>query len=222
MAILVVIVVAAAIPLAVIGDRNKTVVCFGDSLTAESDGAIAGFLDFQGYTVQNAAIAGSGLLDTNINWLDNGRQMIARYDPSIVTVEFIGDYGFAGTPPGVPAYSPIFYTDWAARAQQLEDILTSRGAKVYWVIGPPVANPTIETVITNLDRIYKNLHAPNTSSGHPPLIDVTPALTGNKGVYTEYLPGKGGVPVEVRTPDGTHFTLYGIALFGRAVAEAIA
>jgi len=222
MSILVVVVVAVAIPLAVIGDRNKTVVCFGDSLTAESDGAIAGFLDFQGYTVQNSAIAGSGLLDTNIDWLNIGHQMIAKYDPSVVTVEFIGDYGFAGTPPGVAAYSPTFYTDWAAKAQQLEDILTSRGAKVYWVIGPPVANPTIQTVITNLDRIYEGLHAPNTASGRPPLIDVTPALTGNKGVYTEYLPGKGGIPVEVRTPDGTHFTLYGIALFGRAVAEAIA
>jgi hypothetical protein len=140
----------------------------------------------------------------------------------VVVVEYVGDYGFLGERPGVGAHTPAFYAQWAAQAQQLEDILTSRNATVYWVIGPPVSNPINEAAIITLDQIYEHLHAPNTSSGRPPLIDATPALTGGTGRYTEYLPGPGGTPVEVRTPDGTHLTLYGIALLGRVVAQAIA
>ena len=103
----------------------------------------------------------------------------------------------------------------------MEDVLTSRGATVYWVIGPPVANPMLQGIIATLDHIYEHLHAPNTASGRPPLIDVTPAMTGGTGVYREDLPGPGGLPIEVRTPDGTHFTLYGTTLYGRAIAAAV-
>jgi len=222
LAALVVVVAAIAAPLAVLGSQRKQVACFGDSLTAEGVGAIADYLDFQGYAVHSEAAAGSGLLDTQVHWLDHARYVVAQLDPSVVTVEFIGDFGYFGAPPGVQLNTPTFYRDWAAVSQQLENILTSRGARVYWVVGPPVQNPTIQTTITNLDRIYAHLHAPNTASGRPPLINVTPALSGPGGAYTEFLPGPGGVPVEVRTPDGTHFTLYGVALFGQAVAEAIA
>ncbi len=176
---------------------------------------------FLGYDLQPAALSGSGLLDTQVNWVAHGRQLIAQYGPSVVVVEFIGDYGFLGERPGVAPYTPAFYQQWGEVAQQLEDVLTSRGAKVYWVIGPPLSNPVTEAALVRLDRIYEHLHAPNTESGHPLLIDVTPALTGGTGRYTEDIPGAGGVPVEVRTPDGTHFTLYGAVLYGRAIAQAI-
>ena len=222
MSVATLVVAAIVAPLVVLGNQKKTVAMMGDSLTAMSVGAVAAYLDFQGYSVQSGALAGSGLLDTQVDWLAHAREIVARSDPSVVVVEYVGNYGFLGERPGVGAHTPAFYAQWAAQAQQLEDILTSRNAKVYWVIGPPVSNPINEAAIVTLDRIYEHLHAPNTASGRPPLIDVTPALTGGTGKYTEYLPGPGGTPVEVRTPDGTHFTLYGIALFGRAVAEAIA
>jgi hypothetical protein len=220
-AALVVVVAAIGIPLGVLGAQKKTVVLMGDSLTAISAPVITPYFSFLGYDVQPAALAGSGLLDTEVNWLAHGQQLIDQYDPSVVVVEFIGDYGFLGERPGVGAHTPAFYQQWGQVAQQLEDILTSRGAKVYWVIGPPVTNPVNEQAIITLDRIYEHLHAPNTASGHPLLFNVTPALTGGTGRYTEFLPGPGGVPVQVRTPDGTHFTLYGAALFGRAIAQAI-
>lgn len=215
----VIVVAAVAAPLAVLEAQKKTVVMLGDSLTAESYWAAADYLG-QGYTVQPAAIGGSGLLDTQVNWVARSQQVIDDTNPSVVVAEFIGDYGLLGERPGVVAHSPAWYEQWAQVAQQMEDVLTSRGAKVYWVIGPPVQDPANNQAIVELDKIYANLHAP-TASGHPPLINVTPLLTGGTGKYTEDLPGPGGTPVEVRTPDGTHFTVYGIALFGKAVAEAI-
>jgi len=220
LAVAVIVVAAITVPLVVV-NSNKTVVLLGDSLTNESSTTIASFLEVRGYSVHPEAIPGSGLLDTEVHWLARGRQCIAQYDPSVVTVEFIGDFGLLGAPPGVQVNTPTFYQDWARVAQQLEDILTSRGAQVYWVVGPPVAVPTVQTTITNLDLIYEHLHAPNTASGRPPHINVTPALTEPGGRYAEYLPGPGGTPIEVRTPDGVHLTLYGIALFARAIAEGI-
>jgi len=212
---------AVATPLGILGAQKQKVVLMGDSLTAESSLNTALFLSPLGYEVQSAALGGSGLLDTKVNWVANARALVAQDDPNIVVVEFIGDYGIYGTPPGLVNHSLSFYADWAKVAQQLENVLTSRGATVYWVIGPPVAIPANSAAIAILDHIYEHLRAP-TPSGHPPTINVTPALTGGTGKYTEYLPGPNGTPVEVRTPDGTHFTAYGVALFSRVIAEAIA
>ncbi len=220
-ALLVALAAAVATPLAALGSQRQTVVLMGDSLSAISAPLIGPYFDLLGYDLRPATLSGSGLLDTEVDWPAHARALVAQDDPSVVVVEFIGDYGFLGTRPGVAAHSPEFYAQWAAVAQQLEDILSSRGARVYWVLGPPVSNPVNEAAIVTLDRIYERLHAPNTASGHPLTIDVTPALTGGTGRYTEYLPGPGGVPVQVRTPNGTHFTLYGAALFGRAIAQAI-
>jgi uncharacterized protein len=216
----VIIVAAVAAPLAVLEAQKKTVVMMGDSLTAEAYWAAADYLG-QGYNVQPAAIGGSGLLDTEVNWVARSRQVIDDSNPSVVVAEFIGDYGLLGERPGVAVHSLAWFQQWAQVAQQMENVLTSKGATVYWVVGPPVQDPANNAAIVELDKIYANLHAPNTASGHPPLINVTPLLTGGTGKYTEYLPGPNGKPVEARTPDGTHFTLYGIALFGKAVAEAI-
>ena len=217
-----IVAIAITVPLAVLEHQRKTAVLIGDSLTAESAPSISVYLQARGYSVYPEAISGSGLLDTEVDWLARGREFIAQYNPNVVTVEFIGDFGFLGTPPGVQGNTPTFYRDWAAAAQELENILTSRGAQVYWVIGPPVENPALQTTITNLDYIYEHLHAPNTASGTPLLINVTPALTEPGGKYTEYLPGPGGgAPIQVRTPDGIHLSMYGVAIFGRAIAEGI-
>lgn len=220
LAVAVVVVAAITVPL-VVANSHKTAVLLGDSLTNESSTTISSFLEVRGYSVHPEAIPGSGLLDTEVHWLSRGRQFVSEYDPSVVTVEFIGDFGYLGAPPGVQVNTPSFFQDWARVAQQLEDILTSRGAQVYWVVGPPVAVPSIQTTITHLDRIYAHLHAPNTASGRPPLIDVTPALTEHGGRFTEYLPTSGGTTVEVRTPDGIHLTIYGIVLFARAIVDGI-
>lgn len=220
LAAFVIVVAAVAAPLVILGAQKKTVVMMGDSLTFESYQAAAAYLG-QGYSVQPNAIGGSGLLDTQVNWVARAQQVIADSNPSLVVVEFIGDYGLLGERPGVAAHSLAWFEQWGQVAQQMENVLTSRGATVYWVVGPPVQDPANNQAITELDKIYANLHAPNTASGHPPLINVTPLLTGGTGKYTEYLPGPDGAPTQVRTPDGTHFTLYGIALFGKAIAEGI-
>jgi hypothetical protein len=216
----VLVVVAVGVPLGVLESQPTTVGIVGDSLSAESLPALQAYLNVYNDKVDAVAQPGSGLLDTEVDWAAHARRLVAQDDPRIIVVEFIGDYGFLGARPGITSGSPAFFSAWAAAAQQLEDILASKGATVYWVIGPIVANPRLQAIISGLDTIYSHLNVPG-SSAHPPLIDVTPALTGGTGRYTEFLKSPGGLPIAVRTPDGTHFTLYGTTLYGRAIAQAV-
>ena len=166
------------------------------------------------------AVNGAGLLDTSPDWLVSARKMVADFDPTVVVVEYVGNYAVFGGPlPGVTVYSPAFYRDWSQRAQRLEEILTSRGATVYWVLGPPIAPAVPEAGIQRLDAIYEHLKAPG--GGPPPFIDITPAVTGGTDRYHMSLPGPSGRSIKVHLPDGVHFTPYGYSLMARAIADGI-
>lgn len=201
---------------------TKTVVLIGDSLLNEAAPDIAGALQQQGYTVDaSLAVKGAGPLDTQINWLAKARQLVTQEDPSLVVVEYVGNYAVFGGIKGISVYTRPFYRLWGEASQHLEDILTARGASVYWVIGPPVGPKAPNEGIKIFDKIYAHLHAPNTPSGRVPLIDVTPEVTGGTGHYVEFLPGPNGNKEEVREPDGVHFTTVGSALFANAIVRAL-
>ena len=106
-------------------------------------------------------------------------------------------------------------------AQFLEDVLASRGAQVYWVIGPPLAKPFNQMKLTTLDSIYESLHAPNDASGSPPIINVVNAFSAPNGGYSADLPGPDGTFVQMRLPDGIHFTSAGIARYADIVAQSL-
>ncbi|GEM_PF-2212143 len=209
----------AALPRA--SGSTRRVVLMGDSLLAQASTDIAHRLARLGDRVDaSAAYPGAGLLDTRIDWLGIAARLVRTERPAAAVVEYVGNYGVYGSIPGVRVYSAAFYSRWAAAAQRLEDILASRGATVYWVIGPPVAPRAAEAGIVHLDRIYQHLHRPGSSSP-PPLIDVTPALSGGTGHYREFLPGRHGRPVQVRLADGVHLSAAGAALFARVVVAAL-
>ena len=200
----------------------KTVLCVGDSLTSGAAQALNDQLQAKGFDPVLHAIPGSGLLDTKVNWADQARQLVAQFNPDVVVVEFIGDYGLLGERPGVAINSPPFFAQWGSAAQQLEDIFTSGGAQVYWVLGPPVAQPVGEHELVSLDYIYQVLRAPNTTSGRPLTIDAVRPFSAPGAGYSEFLPGPNGLPVQIRTPDGTHLTVAGNSLFAHTVATAVA
>jgi hypothetical protein len=84
-----------------------------------------------------------------------------------------------------------------------------------------VQQPQGEQNLRELDSIYKDLEAPDTGSGHPPIIDLNPAFGGPADTFNEYLSGPHGTQVQVRTPDGTHLTLAGAEVFGRVIARDV-
>jgi hypothetical protein len=221
-AVLAVTVALAPRPSAAAPATTKTVVVMGDSLVAEAVGDLTADLHGAGWHVDaTGAVPGAGLLDTRVSWLATAKALVARDHPAAAVVEYVGNFGVYGAPAGVTAYSPRFYALWDRAAQRLEDALAAGGATVYWVIGPPVAPRQNEAGIVVFDKQYALLHAPDTASGHPPLIDVTPALTGGTGRYGASVPGPGGRIVRVRRADGVQLTADGKALFAAVVARAV-
>ena len=224
----VLLLVAAVVALGVIGGwlwvnraHGERVMAIGDSLMVQAGPAVTQELSAQGYDVQVHAVPGSGLLDTKDDWAQMASSLVASFNPDIVIVEFIGDYGLFGERPGIPPDSVQFFNAWRFAAQRLEDILTAQHAQVYWVLGPPVAQLSGEMRLATLDHIYETLDAPNTGTGHPPTVDLTPDFSASRGGYTEYLHGPHGTSVQIRQPDGTHLTLAGGLLFGRVVGRDV-
>ncbi|MGH9008116.1 MAG: hypothetical protein ACRDV6_10490 [Acidimicrobiales bacterium] len=214
---------SAVLPLEIAeAQTTKTVVLMGDSLLNEGAPDITAALEKEGYSVDSSlAVNGAGILDTQIHWLAKARRLINDEDPSVVVVEYVGNYAVFGGVKGISVYSRPFYTLWGQASQRLENVLTARGASVDWVIGPPVGLKVPEEGIKVFDRIYAHLHAPNTPSGRVPLIDVTPAVTDGTGHYTASVSGPDGHMVQVRQSDGVHFTDYGASLFANAIVSAL-
>jgi uncharacterized protein len=222
LAIMAVLGAAIGIAFAVTGGSATAVLSIGDSLTYQSAPVLIQDMRAQGDSPDIHAVPGSGLLDTKVNWQERARQYISQENPKIVVVEFVGDYGLFGEPPGVPPHSTAFYQQWAARAQELEYILASRGARVYWVIGPPMRNAVEEDQVVRIDDIYAHLHVPGSSTATAPLINTTAEFGTSDGGYTPTLPGPDGQPVQVRLPDGIHFTPAGVSLFAKILSNAVA
>ncbi len=221
-AVALVIVVGATIGVILANETHgERVLCIGDSLMFQAVPAMTAALGSKGYDVRFNAVPGSGLLDTRYDWLETAKGLVADFNPDIVVAEFIGDYGLLGMRPGVPPNSQAFFDAWRVAAQQMEDILTKRHAQVYWVIGPPVAQPVGQHNLTILDQIYQTLVAPDTDSGRPPVIDMNSAFSAPGGGYTASIRGPQGQSVQVRTSDGTHLTPAGEDLFAQVVAQAV-
>jgi len=201
---------------------HRKVLLVGDSITGQSAGAATADLQHEGYQVQVAAGPGTGLLDTKFDWLGRMRQLVARYQPDIVVVEFVGNYGLFGTRPGIADGTPQFYAAWAAAAQQATDILSSGHAQVYWVLGPPMARPANEAKLRALDVIYLGLRAPGSPARRPFFVDEVKPFSDAQGAYLASVVGPDDKPVPLRTPDGVHLAVpAGTQRFADALTAAI-
>jgi hypothetical protein len=225
-----VVVAAVVVPLYFVASTGgaratggKKVLLVGDSLTAQSSPVTSSRLEARGYDVKVVAIPASGLLDTDpgINWSARIKSLVSTFNPDVVVVEFIGNYGYFGLRPGVVDRSPTFYRQWAAAAQSAENVLASRHAVVYWVIGPPVESAAEESQLVTVGRIYAHLKVPYARSGPPPTIDMVAPFAGPNGQYTPSKVTPDGSVVQLRTPDGTHLTPAGQLRFGDTVAGAV-
>ena len=183
---------------------HRKVLLIGDSIMQQAGPAATGDLSREGYQAQVQAYFGTGLLDTRFDWLGKMRQLVDQYRPDIVVVEFVGNYGGFGTRPGISEMSPQFYAAWATAAQQATDILTSRHAQVYWVLGPAMGKTALQARATALGRIYLGLQAPASPARHPLFVDEVKPFTDAQGQYIAWTVVGDGPPVPLRLPDGLH------------------
>ncbi len=201
---------------------HRKVLLIGDSIMQSAGPAATGDLQRQGFQVQVVAYFGTGLLDTKFDWLSRMRSLVAQYQPDIVVVEFVGNYGLFGTRPGIADGTPQFYAAWASAAQQATDILSSDHAQVYWVLGPPMAKQAMEQKVMTLDSIYLALRAPTSPARRPLFVDEVKPFVDAQGRYLPSIVGPDGKQIPLRMPDGVHLAVpAGTQRFADAITAAL-
>lgn len=179
------------------------------------------------YTVHNAGVNGSGLLTPGFyDWPEHLAEELARTDPDVVVVLFIGNYTdepdqYWRRPDGTAIQdkaSEAFARAWAEQAEAFMEQLAATDAEVIWVLPPPMAVTDAEVVVEHLRRVDQEL-AERWPQVH--LVDGRAALDGPDGEWVAELPVNGGPPRPVRTPDTVHLTAAGQTLMAQAIAPVV-
>lgn len=227
-AVLAVVLVASVAPACGLFDSPVEVLLIGDSIMSQAgehvEDALEARADIDEAHVKNAGRNGSGLLTPDVyDWHAEAEEMIERYEPQIVVVLFIGNYTDDepyrlddGTP--VEGYTPEFFAAWGREADRLMEIVTARGAQVWWVQPPPMATEEGARRVTELRATYDALAARWPGTG---LIDGTAVLSEPGGGYAEALPDQQGVMRPVRTADTVHLAPYGAQRLAKSIADAV-
>ena len=227
-AILVVLALVAGIASTGCGlfDKKVDVLFIGDSIMNQSGlFGEAYLLEQPGVgraSTRVEAVNGTGLLTPALyDWQAKARDLIDTYKPKVVVVLFIGNYsdtdlwtGTNGKP--VPNdYGPVFFEEWGKQAEKLTTTLSAGGAKVDWVLPPPLAGDEGQRRETGMRQTYLDLltRVPKIA-----LIDAIPVLGGPKGEWVWRRPGVDGGEVTVRQGDSVHLTDDGGRLLARQMA----
>ena len=112
----------------------------GDSIAAQAVGPALDTLSEMGFETRLDARWGSGLLDSDPDWMALARRHAASFDPALVLVLFYGNYsqpvvGLSGLP--IEAGSAASLELWAERARQFTEVFTGTGVPVSWISPPP-------------------------------------------------------------------------------------
>ena len=178
----------------------------GDSITSNYTDYAKPVLEAEGYAVYEDVVAGSGLLDANECHGQEATSILTTQDPDVVVFDNVGNYGFF--PKCTPSTSDpsTFYADWDAAAINDTDILTSKGASLYWLIGPgfPVAGYSYEDPV--LDGFYLAIAASTKNVYTIDTLDPFGPTTAN---------------LALRAPDEEHLNPAGDTLMTSVVTSSI-
>lgn len=171
------------------------------------------------------AVNGTGLLTPGLkDWMGEADELVNTYKPKVVVVLFIGNYtdgdfwiDDAGQP--VPGdYGPTFFAEWGGEAEAFSAKLAAKGARVDWVLPPPLAGDEGNRRSEAMRATYEDLQARVPSIG---LIDGKAAVGGLDGEWTWRREGVNGGEVTVRQGDSVHLTDDGGRLMAREIARTV-
>ena len=179
----------------------------GDSVVAEFTDYLKPELEAEGYAVFENAAPGSGILDANECTGQEATAIVQNEDPDIVMMDNFGNYGFYPIcNPAVIGMTPTFFADWKAAAINDTAIYTSKGASMYWLIGPDVSGPTWNTQIPINNTDYAQI------AGDTPRVTAINSWTAF-GANTPY--------ATLRAADDAHLNAAGNTLIASIVAKVI-
>jgi hypothetical protein len=152
---------------------------------------------------------GTGLARPDVyNWPAEVAQEVASAKPDVVIMIFGAndDQDMMVNGKRVVLGSPAWAEEYARRVNQIADEVVSPTRTLIWLEVPPTVRPQINTTDVVIDHALAV-----TAAAHPGMevVNLAPPLTTATGGYTEYLPGSGGQPEQVRDADGVHITVSG-------------
>jgi len=207
----------------------ERVLLLGDSLVHQSARTLSSRMHDAG--IDTRIIGGDG---QHLLWNDEaGRAQLdaamEAFDPQVVVLEACCGWGSPWRTETVTAAdgevlqpdTDASWREWARMAAQLTDDVRAQGRDVLWVIAPPARTNgyygPVEGRIGIANEIYRDLAACRPGVG---LLDWS-ILAGPDGQFAWSLPDASGREVQVRHPDGLHFTPEGQAVLADATVAAV-
>jgi hypothetical protein len=177
----------------------------GDSLMGTLSDAFLGHVAGSSTVTASADVQiGTGLARPDVYDWSGELAVVLQQHPGVVVVSFgvNDDQDMSSGGRDVPRGTAAWRAEYAIRVASLMDEVTAAGVLLIWVEVPPVQRAQLQ----QNDLIVNDIVRQQAAS-HPGVlvVDPAPALAPH-GAYSEYLPGSGGLPIEVRAPDGVHLT----------------
>jgi hypothetical protein len=163
-----------------------------------------------------------GHIDTGLsrpdyfNWQTELGHDLTTYQPQAIVV-FIGandPQNFMEGSTSVSYGTPAWNADYAKRVDAFMAAAAGSGARVLWVGMPPMADPTLNAKMEDLNTVDQSQAAQYRGVTY---FASWPVLSNPQGGYTAFLPNAAGNEVQVRDPDGTHLAGPGAQRLSQAV-----
>ena len=144
---------------------TEHVLLVGDSIMHQTGPALERQVGDR-FTVHNEGVNGSGLLTPGVfDWPDQLTQVLARTDPDVVVVLFIGNYTdepaqFWTTDRGREVRdktSALFAEEWGRQADAAMVAIAAVGAEVVLVLPPPMVGADLVAVAEALRAEYRRV-----------------------------------------------------------------
>jgi hypothetical protein len=174
-------------------------------------------IDVVGNTVDG--VVATGLARPEVyNWPDRMLEVIAADDPDVVvlTLGSNDDQTMTGDGGVGPFGSPEWITEYRRRVGGMMDVVTGEGTRtMVWMGAPMMRNEErSETRYRIINDIYREEAAAR--SGRVVYVDIYDRFRNPDGTYADIIDG-----VQVRTPDGIHFSREGGDQVAQVVLDAL-
>jgi hypothetical protein len=197
------------------------VAVIGDSLSQGLGPAMLGCMSPGVVRVLSLGRPSTGLSrEDYFNWRSGMRQIVEEFRPDLVFV-MLGSNDAQAQISREGAAIPVGSTDWVEgyrdRAAELLEEATRAGTHVVWVGIPIVKERERWNFYRRVNDIYRD-----TANADPfgTFVDSWEPFEARDGGYTAFVRNERGDLVEVRAPDGVHFTSTGYGFLGKMAIRA--
>jgi hypothetical protein len=197
------------------------VAVIGDSLSQGLGPAIERWMSPGVVRVLSLGRPSTGLSrEDYFNWRSGMRQIVEEFRPDLVFV-MLGSNDAQAQISREGAAIPVGSTDWVEgyrdRAAELLEEATRAGTHVVWIGIPIVKERERWDFYRRVNDIYRD-----TANSDPfgTFVDSWEPFEARDGGYTAFVRNERGDLVEVRAPDGVHFTSTGYGFLGKMAIRA--